>query len=64
MLAVLAGLLAALLLAAAATHDNGLPGLGRGRLIFVGPDEAGRVETLSVREGDTVETGDAAVHAR
>src|SRR6267142_5539353 len=24
-------------------------------LIFVGPDEAGRVETLSVREGDQVE---------
>jgi HlyD family secretion protein len=26
-------------------------------LIFVGPDEAGRVETLSVREGDKVEVG-------
>jgi HlyD family secretion protein len=26
-------------------------------LIFVGPDEAGRVETLSVREGDKVEAG-------
>ena len=26
-------------------------------LIFVSPDEAGRVETLSVREGDAVETG-------
>jgi HlyD family secretion protein len=26
-------------------------------LIFVGPDEPGRVETLSVREGDQVETG-------
>ena len=26
-------------------------------LIFVGPDEAGRVETLSVREGDWVEKG-------
>jgi HlyD family secretion protein len=25
-------------------------------LVFVGPDEAGRVETLSVREGDTVKT--------
>ena len=24
-------------------------------LIFVSPDEAGRIETLSVREGDTVE---------
>ena len=28
-------------------------------LIFVSPDEAGRVETLSVREGDAVETGAA-----
>ncbi len=27
------------------------------QLIFVSPDEAGRVETLSVREGDPVETG-------
>lgn len=26
-------------------------------LIFVAPDETGRVKTLSVREGDTVETG-------
>src|SRR5262249_59588999 len=26
-------------------------------LIFVSPDEAGRVETLSVREGDKVEVG-------
>ena len=26
-------------------------------LIFVSPDEVGRVETLSVREGDTVEKG-------
>jgi HlyD family secretion protein len=26
-------------------------------LIFVGPDEAGRVETLAVREGDKVESG-------
>lgn len=28
------------------------------QLIFVGPDEAGRVETLSVREGDTLAAGD------
>ena len=27
-------------------------------LIFVAPDEVGRVQTLSVREGDTVKTGD------
>src|SRR6202035_479760 len=28
-------------------------------LIFVAPDEVGRVQTLLVREGDTVKTGDA-----
>jgi HlyD family secretion protein len=28
-----------------------------GDFVFVGPDETGRVETLNVREGDTVETG-------
>jgi len=26
-------------------------------LIFVGPDEAGRVEALNVREGDRIEAG-------
>ena len=28
-----------------------------GDFVFVGPDETGRVETLSVREGDQVATG-------
>jgi HlyD family secretion protein len=27
------------------------------QLVFIGPDEAGRIETLAVREGDAVETG-------
>jgi HlyD family secretion protein len=27
--------------------------------VFVSPDESGRIETLAVREGDSVETGDA-----
>lgn len=30
-----------------------------GEFVFVGPDEAGRVETLFVREGDMVKTGDS-----
>ena len=33
-------------------------------LIFVGPDETGRIETLTVREGDQVELRALAVHAR
>jgi HlyD family secretion protein len=37
--------------------DSGFQGWVEADLIFVGPDEAGRVETLSVREGDTVERG-------
>ena len=33
-------------------------------LIFVSPDETGRIETLTVREGDQVEQRALAVHAR
>ena len=36
---------------------RGYQGWVEADLIFVSPDEAGRVETLSVREGDTVEKG-------
>ncbi|MDC7785935.1 efflux RND transporter periplasmic adaptor subunit [Rhodoplanes sp. TEM] len=47
------------LLAAALAACDGAPKTYQGwieaNLIFVGPDEAGRVETLSVREGDKVE---------
>ena len=53
-------LLGAALLALAAcskTDDPGYQGWVEADLIFVSPDEAGRVETLSVREGDAVETG-------
>jgi HlyD family secretion protein len=57
MLTVLAGLLAALLLAACSKPDNGYQGWIEANLIFVGPDEAGRVETLNVREGDKIEAG-------
>ena len=51
-------LLAGLLLAGC---DNGKERIFQGwveaELIFVGPDETGRVETLTVREGDPVERG-------
>jgi len=41
----------------AKSQDPGYQGWVEADLIFVSPDEAGRVETLSVREGETVETG-------
>ena len=49
MLTVLAGLLAALLLASCSKPDNGYQGWIEANLIFVAPDEVGRVQTLSVR---------------
>jgi len=39
------------------SHDRQYQGWVEGDLIFVGPDEAGRLETLSIREGQKVETG-------
>lgn len=48
----------ALALAACGGSDNhGYQGWVEADLIFVGPDEAGRVETLAVREGDAVTQG-------
>jgi HlyD family secretion protein len=48
--------LAAGLLAACANEKNsGFQGWVEADLIFVGPDEAGRIEALNVREGDSVE---------
>jgi len=45
-------------LAACGKSDNGrLQGWVEADFVFVGPDEVGRVETLNVREGDTVTTG-------
>lgn len=38
--------------------DNGYQGWIEANLIFVAPDEVGRVDTLSVREGDVVKKGD------
>ena len=39
-------------------HDNAYQGWVEANLIFVAPDEVGRVQTLTVREGDTVKAGD------
>ena len=51
-------LLAALLLAGCDTRkEPTFQGWVEAELIFVGPDETGRVETLTVREGDPVERG-------
>jgi HlyD family secretion protein len=41
----------------AKAEDPGYQGWVEADLIFVSPDEVGRVETLSVREGDTIEKG-------
>ncbi len=53
------GIIAAMLFLAACGRNNDLTVQGwiEADLIFVGPDEQGRVETLSVREGDRVEKG-------
>jgi HlyD family secretion protein len=39
-------------------NSNSYQGWAEGVFVFVGPDEAGRVEKLAVREGDTVKPGD------
>jgi HlyD family secretion protein len=50
--------LAALLLAGCNNGgDPGLQGWVEAEMLFVGPDDPGRVETLAVREGDKVEQG-------
>ena len=50
--------LAALLLAGCSVADNGgFQGWVEAEMLFVGPDDPGRVETLAVREGDKVEQG-------
>jgi HlyD family secretion protein len=55
--AAVVGLLA-LLLAACNGHDDAYQGWIEANLIFVAPDEVGRVQTLSVREGDVIKAGD------
>jgi HlyD family secretion protein len=50
--------LAALLLAGCnGGGDPGVQGWVEAEMLFVGPDDPGRVETLAVREGDKVEQG-------
>lgn len=53
-----AGLLCALVLASCQNKDDPYQGWVEADLIFVAPDEVGRVQTLAVREGDTVKAGD------
>ena len=54
----IAALISGVLLAACGKKDDpGFQGWVEADLIFVGPDEAGRLEWLKVREGDQVETG-------
>lgn len=54
---VVASAVVAMLAGCAPAIDRGFQGWVEADLIFVAPDEAGRVETLSVREGDAVEKG-------
>src|SRR5262249_36475018 len=56
-LAVLVALFAVLTLGSCNKTDNTYQGWIEANLIFVGPDEVGRVQTLSVREGDVVKSG-------
>src|SRR5262249_51896297 len=56
-LAVLVALFAVLTLGSCNKTDNTYQGWIEANLIFVGPDEVGRVQTLSVREGDVVKAG-------
>ena len=53
-----AACLLALTLAACGKADTTYQGWIEANLIFVAPYEVGRVQTLSVREGDTVKTGE------
>jgi HlyD family secretion protein len=47
-----------LLAGCAEKHDRGFQGWVEADLIFVSPDETGRVDVLSVREGEHIETGE------
>jgi HlyD family secretion protein len=57
-LAAMLALVLAVALAGCNEKDPSYQGWVEANLIFVGPDEMGRVETLSVREGDHVNKGD------
>ncbi len=59
LVALAAVALAGLALAGCDKHnDRQMQGWVEAELIFVSPDEQGRVETLKVREGDRVKKGD------
>jgi HlyD family secretion protein len=53
----MAALVLALALAACGEKEPAYQGWVEANLIFVAPDEAGRIETLAVREGDHIEAG-------
>ncbi len=56
--AAIACVLVLLLAACNKNSNNAYQGWIEANLIFVAPDEVGRVQTLSVREGDVVKTGE------
>jgi HlyD family secretion protein len=56
-LRMVAGVLALTLAACSPSDNPGFQGWVEADLIFVGPDEAGRLETLLVREGDATSQG-------
>ena len=59
MLKILAALALAAVLAGCSDHrDPGYQGWVEADMIFVSPDESGRVTRLNVREGDEVKTGE------
>jgi HlyD family secretion protein len=56
-LALIAVIAALALAACNGAHDPGFQGWVEAEMLFVGPDDPGRVVTLSVREGEHVEAG-------
>jgi HlyD family secretion protein len=56
--ALAAAMLATTLAGCNEKHDPGFQGWVEADMIFVSPDEAGRVTKLNMREGDTVKQGD------
>lgn len=57
LVAIIAGLATLALAGCNGAGDPGLQGWVEAEMLFVGPDDPGRVETLAVREGDKVEAG-------
>src|SRR5579872_1474515 len=59
LICVMAALVAATLGGCKQGRDPGFQGWVEADMIFVSPDEAGRVTKLDIREGDAVKVGDA-----